>query len=186
MNTPVKIVSMGRVVISLGVAGLLSALVGCATNPDSGGPQVMTRPSTMALDIAFVADPGSPSLTEIVVRPNGGDVLLEAVPETPGRDNRDKNWVTWTSDRSFAIFFGQFEDHKKKPDKKFGDEKDGWNKSYDNHGKQVYKLKLKPGKGNGGKEIQGAKYTVISPAKCADTPLDPECLNLDPVIIVRY
>jgi len=180
----VKIESMVRVVISLGVAGLLSALVGCTTNNGGVEPQIMTRPSTKALDITYVADPGAQPPTKIVVSPNDGDVLLDAVPETPGRDNRDKNWVTWTSDRSFAIFFGQFEDHKKKPDKKFGDEKDGWNKSYDNHGKQVYKLKLKPGKGT--KEIQGAKYTVISPAKCADTPLDPECLNLDPVIIVRY
>ena len=183
MNTPVKIESMVRVVINLGVAGLLSALVGCATPQASGGPKGTTRPSTMSLDVTFVADPASPSLTEIVVSPNEGDVSLEAVPVAPGQD---KNWVTWTSERSFAIKFGPLDDSCTGPRKKFGNEKDGWNDSKPVGDKHVYTLKLNPGKGNSRKEILGAKYSVKSPAGCDEKYPGSSCLVLDPVIIVRY
>jgi len=137
----------------------------------------------MSLDITFVADPGSPSVTEIVVSPNEGDVSLETVPVVPGQD---KNWVTWTSERSFAIKFGPIDDTCTGPRKKFGNEKDGWNDSSPVGNKHVYTLKLNPGKGTKKKEILGAKYSVKSPAGCDAMQPGPNCLVLDPVIIVRY
>jgi hypothetical protein len=183
VNTPVKIESMVRFFISLGVAGLLSALVGCVANHAGGGPQIVTKPSTMSLDVTFVADPGVPPSTGIVVSPDDGDVSLEAVIEVPGQD---KNWVTWTSERAFAIKFGPLDENCTGPRKKFGNEKDGWNDSKPVGNKHVYTLKVNPGKGNPRKEILGAKYSVKSPAECDETRPGPNCLVLDPVIIVRY
>jgi hypothetical protein len=183
VNTPVKIKSIVRVVISLGVAGLLSALAGCATHQASAGTANTTRPSTKSLDVEYVADPASPSLTAIVVSPDGGDVSLEAVPVAPGQD---KNWVTWTSERSFAIKFGPLDESCTGPRKKFGNEKDGWNDSKTVDNRHVYTLRLNPGNGNPRKEILGAKYSVKSPAGCDETRPGPNCLVLDPVIIVRY
>jgi hypothetical protein len=183
VNTPVKVESMVRFVVNLGVAGLLSVMVGCATHQASGGSASMAKPSTMSLDVAFVADPTSPSRTAIVVSPNEGDVSLEAVPVMPGQD---KNWVTWTSERAFAIKFGPIDESCTGPRKKLGNEKDGWNDSKPVGNKHVYTLKLNPGKGNSRKEILGAKYSVKSPAGCDETQPGPNCVVLDPVIIVRY
>jgi len=180
----VKIESMGRVVINLGVAGLLSALVGCATPQASGGPKGTTRPSTMPLDVTFVTDPGVPPITRIVVSPYDGDVSIEAVPEGPGLD---RNWVTWTSaSHSFSIKFAPIGEPCIKGRKKFGDENDCWNDSKKVGDKQVYKLKLNPGRGTKDKEILVAKYSVKSPAGCDEKNPGPNCLVLDPVIIVRY
>ena len=137
----------------------------------------------MPLDVTFVTEPGVPPVTRIVVSPDDGDVSLEAVPDAPGQD---KNWVTWTSDRAFAIKFGPIDETCTGPRKKLGNEKDGWNDSSPVGNKYVYTLKLNPGKGNSKKEILGAKYSVKSPAKCDETQSDPNCLVLDPVIIVRY
>ncbi len=184
MNTSVKIESMVRVVISLGMAGLLGALVGCTTNNGGGEPQIMTRPSTKALDVTFVTDPGVPPINRIVVSPDDGDVSLEAVPEVPGQD---KNWVTWTStSRSFSIKFSPIDVPCASGKKKFGNENDCWNDSKKVGGKQVYTLKLNPGHGRNEKEILMAKYSVKSPAGCDEKHPGPDCLVLDPVIIVRY
>jgi hypothetical protein len=183
VNKPVKIESMARLFISLGVAALLSALVGCAAQQAGGGPRSTTKPSTMALDVTFVTDPGVPPITRIVVSPNDGDVSLEAVPAVPGQD---KNWVTWTAERSFAIKFGPIDETCTGPRKKFGDEKDGWNDSKPVGDKHVYTLKLNPGRGNPKKEILGAKYSVKSPAGCDAEHPGANCVVLDPVIIVRY
>jgi len=181
----VKIESMVRVVISLGVAGLLSTLVGCATNnPDTGGPKGMTKPSTMSLEVTFVTDVGAPPITRIVVSPDDGDVSLEAVPEGSGQD---KNWVKWTSaSRSFSIKFAPLDVPCASGKKKFGNENDCWNDSKKVGEKQVYKLKLNPGRGRNEKEILMAKYSVKSPAGCDEKNPGPNCLVLDPVIIVRY
>jgi hypothetical protein len=184
VNTPVKIQSMVRVVISLGVAGLLSALVGCVANHGGDGPKTMTRPSTMPLAIDYVADPGAQPPIRIAISPDDGDVSLEAVPVVPGQD---KNWVTWTSaSRSFSIKFGPVDDACTELRKKFGNEKDGWNDSQAVGNQQVYKLKLNPGKGTGKKELLVGKYSVKSPAGCDEKHPGPDCLVLDPVLIVRY
>jgi len=185
VNTSVKIESMVRVVISLGVAGLLGALAGCTTNNGGVEPQIVTRPSTKALDITYVADPGAQPPTKIVVSPNDGDVSLEAVPVVPGPE---KNWVTWTSEgRSFSIKFGSCDGTSTEPRKKFGNENDGWNDSKPvGNDRHVYKLKLNPGNGSNKKEIVVGKYSVKSPAGCDEKHPGPNCLVLDPVIIVRY
>jgi len=184
VNTSVKIESMVRVVISLGVAGLLSALVGCATPPASGGPKGTTRPSTKPLSITYVADLGAQPPTKIVVSPDDGDVSIETVPEGPGSD---RNWVTWTSDsHSFSIKFAPINEPCITGRKKFGDENDCWNDSKAVGRKQVYTLRLNPGRGTKDKEILVAKYSVKSPAGCDEKHPGPNCLVLDPVIIVRY
>lgn len=186
MNTPVKFESMRRVLPGVALAGLLSLVAGCAGQPASGGGQVMTRPSTQDLDIDFVAGPGTNPRTRIVVSPLDGDVSLEAVVEAPGENDPNKNRVTWTADRSFAILFRQIDDPTRKLSRKFGDETDDWNQSKPVGRKHVYKLKLNSGSGREDKTILGAKYFVKSPADCDETKGDPNCLVLDPIIIVRY
>jgi hypothetical protein len=186
VNTPVKFESMRRVVKGIALAGLLGLVAGCAGQPASGGGQVMTRPSTQDLDIDFVADPSTQPKTRIVVRPMDGDVSLEAVVEAPGKDDPNKNRVIWTADRSFAILFRQIDDPTKIPSRKFGNETDGWNPSKPVGKKHVYRLKLSSGRGSGDKTIVGAKYFVKSPADCDESKGDPNCLVLDPVLIVRY
>lgn len=162
------------------IMGLAGVLAGCVTDGNKGETGTMAKPSAAEFEVKF--DSSDPVETLIVVEPDEGDVWLEAVKVPKEGENR----VIWKSKRSFAIKFVQIDDNDKSPSKKFGDEADGWNDASPVAGEYIYPLKLKNGEGKKKKSIQGAKYIVKSPAGCDEKSPGPNCLVLDPIIIVRY
>lgn len=165
------------VVLGLACVSLAGTLVGCTAGGLKGDPATTVNPSNA--EFRITVDTSNAPGTEIMVGPNQGDASLEAVKTPVDKQNK----IVWTSDRTFAIKFVQFDDPKKSPSKKFGDEKDEWNKSGDDY---AYTLTLKEGSGKPKKSIQGAKYIVKSPEDCDENSPGPNCFVLDPVLIVRY
>jgi hypothetical protein len=160
-----------RLVALLAVSGLLSGLAGCADTP----AQNLVKPSSADFTIKFLPD-GAGTPTGMTIEPNGGDAWLEVVRQPGPGDNQ----ITWTGQSKFGIRFGQIDDPQQplKPNKKLGDESDGWNMAREKNGQWVYTLHLSQGSGSGKKEVVGAKYFV----KHVDSGVE-----FDPVIIVgRY
>ena len=176
--------SMVRV-FALGLAGLCLAgmLAGCQTTAgttNSGGGS--GSPSIKKSNASFTVTDDANDSTTLAVEPDGGDAWLETDADAT------KNYITWTSSRSFAVKFVQIDDQTKNTTKKLGDESNGWNKAkVDAAGTTyTYKLKLDTGSGNRKKSIRGAKYLVKSPDNCDASSPGASCRVLDPVIIVRY
>lgn len=160
-----------RLVAMLAVSGLLSGLAGCAGMPE----QSVAKPSYADFAIEFLPD-GAGSPTGMTIEPDGGDAWLDVVRQPGPRDNQ----IIWTCKSKFAIRFGQIDDPQQplKPNKRLGDEKDGWNMAEEKNGQWAYTLRLSQGSGSGKKEVVGAKYFV----KHVESGVE-----FDPVIIVgRY
>lgn len=168
--------------VMLGVAMvvLIGAQSGCASHGVPGGTTFTPKPSSADFEITF--DPGQPVDSAVKVEPNEGDAWLETVLSTA----TDKNRIVWTSDRDFAIKFVSIDDQTQ-PGKRLGNEKNGWNKAGPKEGGgYILELRLDQGKGKTKKEIRGVKYLVKSPSDCDAKNPGPNCMVLDPVIIVRF
>jgi hypothetical protein len=172
-------VTVRGAVFGVAIMGLAGVLAGCASGIVRDGTATV-KPS--AADFTIAIDATDPADKQIVIDPDEGDVWLQAVPAPRPGDNR----VVWKSSSSFSIKFVQIDDQTKNPSKKFGDENNGWNDSVADGSDYKYTLKLKNGGTSKKKSIQGAKYLVKMPAGCDDSNPGPNCLVLDPIIIVRY
>jgi hypothetical protein len=155
--------------LGLVLACVLGLLAGCADNP----VQAADKRSYADFDIAFLPA-GSAVPTGMVITPDDGDALLEAVMTTNANDNR----ITWKSDKHFQVRFVQVDDQDQplRPGKELGDEKKDWNDSTKDGDVWVYTLRLKASSGKQQKETVAAKYFVKL--------VSPEVV-FDPVIIVR-
>ena len=169
-----------RVTAGLVCIGLTAAIAGCVCGGVRGGPDLADKPSSAEFEVAI--DATVPADKRLVVTPNEGDAWIETVA-TPGTgDNR----IVWKSSASFSIKFVQIDDQSRGLSRRLGDERDGWNDAVRDGSGYKYKLALDRGSGGRNKSIRGAKYLVKSPAGCDDRAPGPDCLMLDPVIIVRY
>jgi hypothetical protein len=167
-------------VLGLACVSIAAMLAGCGHGMVRGGTNLTAKPSKADFDITI--DATDPADKQIVVEPNEGDAWLEAVPSPGADDNR----IVWKSSVSFSIKFVSIDDQSKDPKKGIGNEQNGWNNAVRDSSGYKYRLKLDDGKGNKKKTIRGVKYLVKSPAGCDDTNPGPNCVVLDPVIIVRY
>lgn len=168
--------------VGLGLAamGVAAVVTGCVADGVGAGSNLTSKPSYADFNITI--DATDPADRQIVVAPNEGDAWLEAVKEPGPDDNR----IVWKSTASFSIKFVSIDDQTRNPRKGIGDEQNGWNDARPDGNGYLYRVSLDNGKGNRRKTIRGVKYLVKSPAGCDDTLPGPNCVVLDPVIIVRY